>query len=35
MVLIKGAPPEATALYQFMQSPAAKSILQKNGYSTP
>ena len=35
MVLIKGAPPEATALYQFMQSPAAKSILQKYGYSTP
>jgi molybdate transport system substrate-binding protein len=35
MVLIKGAPPEATALYQFMQSPAAKLILQKYGYSTP
>jgi molybdate transport system substrate-binding protein len=35
MVLIKGAPPEAIALYQFMQSTQAKSILQKYGYSTP
>jgi len=35
MVLIKGAPREATALYQFMQSSQAKSILQKYGYSTP
>jgi len=35
MVLIKGAPQEATTLYRFMQSPAAKSILQKYGYSTP
>ena len=35
MVLIKGAPPEAAALYQFMQSPQAKLILQKYGYSTP
>ena len=35
MVLIKGAPQEATTLYQFMQSPAAKLILQKYGYSTP
>jgi len=35
MVLIKGAPREATTLYQFMQSPAAKLILQKYGYSTP
>jgi molybdate transport system substrate-binding protein len=35
MVLIKGAPREATTLYQFMQSPAAKVILQKYGYSTP
>ena len=34
MVLIKGAPPEAIALYQFMQSTQAKSILQKYGYST-
>ena len=35
MVLIKGAPPEAAALYQFMQSSQAKLILQKYGYSTP
>jgi molybdate transport system substrate-binding protein len=35
MVLIKGAPREAIALYQFMQSPQAKTILQKYGYSTP
>jgi molybdate transport system substrate-binding protein len=35
MVLIKGAPREATALYRFMQSSQAKSILQKYGYSTP
>ena len=35
MVLIKGAPPEAAALYQYMQSPQAKLILQKYGYSTP
>jgi len=35
MVLIKGAPKEAVALYQFMQTPTAKSILQKYGYSTP
>jgi len=35
MVLIRGAPPEAIALYQFMQSTQAKSILQKYGYSTP
>ena len=35
MVLIKGAPQEAITLYQFMQSPAAKLILQKYGYSTP
>jgi molybdate transport system substrate-binding protein len=35
MVLIKGAPREATTLYQFMQSPAAKVILQKYGYSMP
>jgi molybdate transport system substrate-binding protein len=34
MVLIKGAPREATTLYQFMQSPQAKSILQKYGYSS-
>ena len=35
MVLIKGAPREAVALYQFMQSSQAKLILQKYGYSTP
>jgi len=35
MVLIKGAPREAITLYQFMQSPEAKLILQKYGYSTP
>jgi len=35
MVLIKGAPREAITLYQFMQSPQAKLILQKYGYSTP
>jgi molybdate transport system substrate-binding protein len=35
MVLIKGAPREAISLYQFMQSPQAKLILQKYGYSTP
>ncbi|MBU3577257.1 molybdate ABC transporter substrate-binding protein [Polynucleobacter sp. UK-Kesae-W10] len=35
MVLLKGAPPEAVDLYRFMQSPQAKSILQKYGYATP
>jgi molybdate transport system substrate-binding protein len=35
MVLIKGAPREAVVLYQFMQSPQAKAILQKYGYTTP
>ena len=35
MVLIKGAPQEATELYQFMQGTQAKSILRKYGYSTP
>ena len=35
MVLIKGAPQEATDLYQFMQGPQAKVILQKYGYTTP
>ena len=35
MVLIKGAPREAVSLYQFMQSPQAKLILQKYGYNTP
>jgi molybdate transport system substrate-binding protein len=35
MVLIKGAPREAIALYQFMQSPQAKAILRNYGYTTP
>ena len=35
MILIKGAPPEALELYRFIQSPQAKVILQKYGYSTP
>lgn len=35
MVLIKGAPQEAADLYQFMQTPQAKSILQSYGYNTP
>ena len=35
MVLIKGAPQEATDLYRFMQGSQAKSILQKYGYRTP
>ena len=35
MVLIRGAPPEAITLYQFMQSTQAKFILQKYGYGTP
>ena len=35
MILIKGAPKEAVDLYQFMQGPQAKAILQKFGYTTP
>ncbi|QWD08520.1 molybdate ABC transporter substrate-binding protein [Polynucleobacter paneuropaeus] len=35
MVLIKGAPPEASDLYQFMQSTQAGQILIQNGYSLP
>ena len=35
MVLMKNAPTEAVELYRFMQSPQAKSILNKYGYITP
>lgn len=35
MVLMKGAPQEIVDLYRFIQSPQAKAILQKYGYSTP
>ena len=35
MVLMKGAPVEAVELYRFMQSPRAKLILNKYGYTTP
>ena len=35
MVLIKGAPQEAIDLYRFIQTPQAKAILQKYGYTTP
>ena len=35
MVLMKGAPLEATDLYLFMQGNHAKLILQKYGYTTP
>lgn len=35
MVLIKGAPQEAVDLYRFIQTPEAKNILQKYGYTTP
>jgi molybdate transport system substrate-binding protein len=35
MVLIKGAPQESIDLYRFMQTPQAKAILQKYGYTTP
>jgi molybdate transport system substrate-binding protein len=35
MVLIKNAPRDAVALYQFMQSPKAQSILQSFGYTIP
>ena len=35
MVLIKGAPPEVSDLYQFMQSTKARQILLQSGYSLP
>ena len=35
MILLKNPPPIATALYQFMQSPKARSILQSYGYQIP
>ena len=35
MVLMKNAPRDALALYQFMQSPKAKSILRSFGYAIP
>jgi len=35
MVLIKGAPQEAIALYRFIQGSEAKAILQRHGYTTP
>ena len=35
MVLIKAAPQEAVDLYRFMQTPEARNILQKYGYTTP
>jgi molybdate transport system substrate-binding protein len=35
MVLMKNAPRDALALYQFMQSPKAQSILRSFGYVTP
>jgi len=35
MVLMKNAPHEAVALYQFMQSPKAQAILRTFGYQVP
>jgi molybdate transport system substrate-binding protein len=35
MVLMKNAPQEAIALYQFMQSPKAQTILRRLGYQIP
>jgi molybdate transport system substrate-binding protein len=35
MVLMKNPPPNAVALYQFMQSPKAQSILRSFGYQIP
>lgn len=35
MVLMKNPPADAVDLYRFIQTPQAKSILQKYGYTTP
>ena len=35
MVLMKNSPQDAIDLYQFMQSPSAKDILVRHGYSVP
>jgi molybdate transport system substrate-binding protein len=35
MVLMKNAPQEAVALYQFMQSPKAQALLRSFGYQVP
>ena len=35
MVLMKGAPKIVLSLYEYLKSPAAKSILIKHGYSIP
>jgi molybdate transport system substrate-binding protein len=35
MVLMKNAPRDAVALYQFMQSPKAQAILRSFGYQIP
>lgn len=35
MVLMKNAPQEAVALYQFMQSPKARALLRSFGYQVP
>jgi molybdate transport system substrate-binding protein len=35
MILMKNAPRDAVALYQFMQSPKAQAILRSFGYAIP
>ena len=35
MVVLKGAPPDAEQMYAFIQSPTAKAILIRYGYSVP
>jgi molybdate transport system substrate-binding protein len=35
MVLMKNAPQDAVALYQFMQSTKAQAVLRKFGYQMP